>query len=262
MPDINSVVLKSDLSSAMSRIKRELDKISISGLSVAFQSVEIDNGVVKFYATTDRTGNVVGSFDLPEEIFLDQAGTTLVENFAWTAVAYPNSTNPNLEGKIVLVLAVKGDKSTNPTIKYSFVDVSKLIDTYAAGDNSITISGYSVSVKISPTAGNLLSVTANGLFVGSDDTKVDKVTSAVSGNVAVFGTSGALADGGFNIATINGKVDKVTSAVTGNFVIFGASGAIVDSGYGVATSADITALCDSIFGAAAGDSDTTSGGGE
>lgn len=77
MPDINSVVLKSDLSSAMSRIKRELDKLDNAVSSTAFQSVKIENGVVKFYATTDKTGNVIGSFDLPEEIFLDQAGTTL-----------------------------------------------------------------------------------------------------------------------------------------------------------------------------------------
>ena len=90
----------------------------------------------------------------------------------------------------------RGDKETNPTVKYSFVNLQKLIDVYTAGDNSITIDGYSVSVKISQTAGNLLSIANDGLFVGSDPTKIDKVTNAVAGNFATWGLSGALVDSG------------------------------------------------------------------
>ena len=37
-----------------------------------------------------------------------------------------------------------------------------------------------------------------------DDTKVDKVTSAVSGNIAIFGADGALADGGLKFSIANG----------------------------------------------------------
>ena len=88
------------------------------------------------------------SFNFPEEIFLDQVGTTLAENFSRFALSCHNSTNPNLNGKTVLVLAVKGDATTptvkysfvdTPIVKYSFVDLSKLIDTYAAADNFIVI---------------------------------------------------------------------------------------------------------------------------
>ena len=53
---------------------------------------------------------------------------------------------PNLNGRTVFVLAVKGDKTTNPTIKYSFVSMEKLVDIYTAADTSITINGYKVSV--------------------------------------------------------------------------------------------------------------------
>ena len=37
-----------------------------------------------------------------------------------------------------------------------------------------------------------------------DDTKIDKVTSAVSGNIAIFGADGALADGGLKFSIVNG----------------------------------------------------------
>ena len=62
---------------------------------------------------------------LPSDQFLDQAHTTFVYNFAWSNATYPGSTNPNLEGKSVLVLAVKGQ---GDDIAYSFLDLSLLID--------------------------------------------------------------------------------------------------------------------------------------
>lgn len=210
----NAVVLTTHLDKAEKRIKREMDKLVAGGLSHAFQSVGIANGKVQFYAKTDKSGAVVGEFDLPEELYLNQAETTIVDKFTWSAATYPGSTNPNLNGKAVLVLGVKGDRATNPTVKYSFVNLTKLIDVYTAGDNSININGYTVTVKISAAADNLLEVKADGLFVGSDDTKLDKDPTAVSGH----------------------------------FAMWGASGIVVDSGIGVATDADIDAMLDDIFG--------------
>lgn len=210
----NAIVLTQHLDTAEKRIKREIDKAVAGGLSHTFQSVGIANGKVQFYAKTDKSGAVIGEFDLPEELYLDQAETTIVDKFTWSAATYPGSTNPNLNGKAVLVLGVKGDRATNPTVKYSFVNLTKLIDVYTAGDNSIDINGYTVTVKISAVAGNLLEVKADGLYVGSDDTKLDKVPSAVSGH----------------------------------FAMWSASGVLMDSGYGVATDADITAMLAENFG--------------
>lgn len=209
--DSTSIVLTGHLNTVVQRIKTEMDKISANAAPNAFQSVKIEGGQVKFYATTNQTGDVVGSFNLPEEIFLDQVGTTLVENFNWSNLTYPNSTNPNLDGKVVLVLAVRGDAAT-PTVKYNFVDVSKLIDTYTAADASISIAGNSVAVNISSTTGNLLSLTGNGLFVGADSNKVDKVTTAVSGNITTWGTNGALADSGRTFAADADISEMLTSA--------------------------------------------------
>jgi len=148
-------------------------------------------------------------------IFLDQTGTQLVENFAWSASTYPGSTNPNLDGKTVLVLAVRGDLATNPTTNFSFVSLEKLIDIYTAGDNTITISGYTVAVKISAAANNAITVNNDGLHVD-----------------------------------ISGKADKVTNATAGNIATLDANGNISDSGVTFATTAQTTAMLDSIFGAA------------
>ena len=85
-----------------------------------------------------------------------------------------------------------------------------MIDAYTAGDNSININGYSVTVKISQTAGNLISVESDGLYVGSDPTKIDKVTNAVQGNFATWGVSGALVDSGVTFATNNDVTAMIT----------------------------------------------------
>ncbi|MBR1645477.1 MAG: hypothetical protein IJ774_02020 [Selenomonadaceae bacterium] len=178
----NDTVKLGGLKSLAQRTKTELDKLG-NKIATAFKSLSVSGNTVSFFGTTDATGTALATFDFPEEIFLDQAGTTLVENFAWSAETYPGSTNPNLDGKTVLVLAVKGDKETNPTVKYSFVNLEKLIDAYTAGDNSIDINGYSVTVKISQTAGNLISVESDGLHVDISG-KADRVANATGGNTA------------------------------------------------------------------------------
>ncbi len=43
---------------------------------------------------------------------------------------YPGSTNPNLDGKPVLILAIKGTDKTGTTTAYKFVNLEALIDTY------------------------------------------------------------------------------------------------------------------------------------
>lgn len=232
----NNVARLKHLASLGTRVKGELDK--------TIKYVSVDGGTVSFFKTADGSGTAAFTVDFPEEIFLDQTGTTLVSNFSWSSIAYPNSTNPNLDGKAVLVLAVKGDKTTNPTVKYSFVDLSRLIDTYTAGDNSINIAGYSVSIKVSAAATNILSVANDGLLAEL------KLGGASTGNVATFGANGYIADGGFSFADVDpsGKIDKVTSAVTGNIVTFGANGAVVDSGVTFATDSDVNNMIAGIFG--------------
>lgn len=91
------------------------------------------------------------------------------------------------------------------------------------------------------------------------NTKVTKVTNAVSGNVVKFATNGevqdsGLATGGATLAATpasttlateaavkayaDGKVAKVTSATENNVVIFGASGEVKDGGFSINTTND------------------------
>ena len=188
----------------------QLTKSKLDALDgITFSSANVSNGKINFYASTDCSGTALQSVDLPEELYLDQVRTTIVQSFAWSELTYPGSSNPNLDGKPVLVLAVKGDKATNPTLTFSFLNLESLIDTYTAADNSINISGHSLAVNISGASSNILSVEDDGLLA----------------------------------------VAKVNGAVSGNFPIFGASGVIVDSGVKFASDSDVIAMLNEKFGA-------------
>lgn len=85
--------------------------------------------------------------NIPADQFLDTANSKFEYEFAWTQAKYPNSTNPNLEGKAVLVLVLKNKEGA---VSYSFLDLSRLIDV-----NKIDkVSGA--------TADNLPKMTADG----------------------------------------------------------------------------------------------------
>lgn len=167
--------------------------------------------------------------DIPTEQFLDQAHTAFVANFTFSAQSYPGATNPSLDGKPVLVLAVKGiDHANNDaeTTAYSFLNMETLVDTYTAkaGDSAkiLNISGYEIEVKIDPDANNAITVTNNGLKVDISG-KADKVASATANNVATLDANGNLTDSGIlktnillssNVATAT-EVTEVMTEVFG-----------------------------------------------
>ena len=214
--NVNALAKVKALSDLADRVNSKLAPMQ-TAIDNSFKSVSVSGNTISFFASTDGTGTAKATVDFPEEIFLDQATTGLVENFTWSAATYPGSTDPNLDGKTVLVLGIKGDKETNPTTKFSFVNLEKLIDTYtvASGDSAkiLTINGYTITVNIDSSANNMLTVTNNGLMV----------------------------DG-------SGKIDKVANATAGNVAILAADGGIADSGNAVATDAEITALLNEKFG--------------
>lgn len=96
--------------------------------------------------------------------------------------------------------------------------MANVIKAISAADNSITVSGYTIAVKVSAVTGNLIELKSDGLFVGSDDTKVDKVTSAVAGNIVTFGSGGAIVDSGAKFASdsdVNSILDTYFPTVSG-----------------------------------------------
>ena len=202
---------------------------------------------------------------LPVEMYLDAVNTKFVENFTWSNELYPGSTNPNVaasgtegqpgyvpavvyDGKPVLVLAVKSVDNTDPTsitTSYSFLDVSKLVDTYSAasGDSAkvLTINGYTITFNVSSAANNAITVENDGLHVNisAKADKVDRATAAIAqnpynseteaaayasfnsnysldGKVALLDTNGNIKDSGFTGASVVTQVDRASAAIAQN----------------------------------------------
>ena len=205
----DNLVKVGQLQTALTRVNSEL--------GATFRSASVSGNTVSLFNTKDGTGDAAFTFDFPEEIYLSQTGTQIIENFSWSATAYPGTTNPNLNGKTVLVLAVKGNKASNAFASFSFVDLAKVIETITAGDNSITVNGYAVSVKVSAATGNLLEVKADGVYVGSDTLKADKVTGATNGNFATLDANGNLVDSTVTFASdtdINTMITDIFGAAS------------------------------------------------
>ena len=168
---------------------------------------------------------------LPVEMFLDQAKTRFVQSFAFTQETYPGGTDPNLNGKPVLVLALKARDHNNnnaETVTYSFLNMETLVDTYTAkaGDSAkiLNIAGYEIEVKIDPSNDNAIEVTANGLKVNISG-KADKVANATAGHVASLDANGNLADSGVIAANILTTADVTTDVEATEMIdeIFGAA---------------------------------------
>ncbi len=141
-----------------------------AGINAAFKSLDVTGNTVSFYTTADKSGTAAATLDFPAEYVLDQAKTRLVSEFAWAAATYPGSTDPNLEGKPVLVLAVKDDGAA---VTYSFLSMEKLMNVYTVKGESkdasttVVIDGYTIDVRVNISAaeGNQLQMKADGLFV-------------------------------------------------------------------------------------------------
>ena len=67
------------------------------------------------YKTVDKSDTPV-EVDVPVEFlkdwFVDFSKTSIVDNFAWSAATYPNTTDPSLDGKPVMVFALSKGEDT------------------------------------------------------------------------------------------------------------------------------------------------------
>ena len=193
--DINKLVKLASLKALAERVNTEL--------STVFKSGKVEGNKVKLFTSTDKTGVAAFEFDFPVEMVLDQAKTAFVPQFTWSLETYPGSEDPGLNGKPVMVLAVKG---SDGSVNYSFMGMAALVDTYKAkvegkdASTTVTIAGYEVDVKVnvSKEPNNVLEARADGLYVPKTDIsgKADKVQPAVDGNFAGLDASGNLTDSG------------------------------------------------------------------
>ena len=236
--NVNSVLQFGRLVEFGQGIATEISALKTASDS-AIKSVSVANNTVSFFTSSDGTGTAAFSFNFPNELVLDQLQTQFVGNFAFNATTYAGATDPSLDGKPVLVIAVKDTNAAGTVTRtYSFLDMTTLVDVYTAGDNSITINGYNVSVKVSSVANNAIEVKSDGLHVdisGKAD-KVDRATAAAAHN-PYDETTEAAAYASFNS----------NYALTGHIATLDVNGNLADSGVTFATSADVTELIGELF---------------
>lgn len=182
----------------------------------SLKSIAVKNNQINFYTNPSPTADTAADFvvDFPVEYFLDQAQSVLVQEFAWSEEGYPGSTNPNLDGKPVLVLAVKGD---NSTVTYSFLNLETLIKVYESGEsNSVSVTVdkdtnvITADVKVSAAEGNILSIKEDGLYaeaVLDISGKADKLVENVKeGQILVDDGTGSLAASGQTVAELKSEI--------------------------------------------------------
>ena len=187
----------SALQTLAQKVKGEIEAVG-ADTALAIKKVTVSGNTISFFRSTEEGATAAFTVDFPNEMFLDQAMTQFVGNFTWSAATYPDSTNPNLDGKPVFVLGVKTQTAAGTqTIAYSFLDMETLVDTYApaSGETAITVNGYTLTINVSAQANNALEKKADGLFVDISG-KTDKVSGATSGNIAGLGADGNLTDSG------------------------------------------------------------------
>ena len=176
-----------------------------------------------FYTVENPTETDTPAFgiDVPTEYFLDQAKTTFVQEFAWSAETYAGSVNPELDGKPVLVMAVKGD---DDSVTYSFVNVETLVDIYTGAETetvAVVVSEDNIitaDVKVSAVEGNIIEVKEDGLYATVEAVdisgKADKVTDIKEAQILVDSGEGNLAASGVTIEELKASV---TEDIMANF---------------------------------------------
>lgn len=156
----------------------------------SIKSADNADNKISLYTTADKSGTAAFELALPEEMVLDLAKTTLVDEFTWSAATYPGSTDPSLDGKPVLVLAVKGDK----TVNYSFVTLDSIVKPYTGSNTdttTVTVADGAIKtdVKLSAEEGNALIKKDDGLYVAPVATPVEIVYATNAEVEALFTNS-------------------------------------------------------------------------
>ena len=191
----------------------------------ALKALAVKDNKINFYVNPAPTGDTAPDFtvDFPTEYLLDQTKTTFVQEFAWSDTTYAGSTDPSLEGKPVLVLAVKGEEDE---VTYSFVNLETLVDIYEGGETetaTVTVDAdtneITVKVKVSKAEGNILEVKDDGLYAsvtkvdisGKADKLVDPEDASTDhvikeGQILVDDGAGNLAASGKTIAELSSEI--------------------------------------------------------
>lgn len=190
-------VLGTTVAESRKAIDLLLKKISAAGgdAASAIKSVSLSGSTLSFFKDASPAADATPDFtvDLPAEYFVDQTRTKFAKDFNFATGGYTGATDPGLDGKPVMVLAVKGvDAKGAETVTYSFIDLAALADT------------GKMDKQTGATEDNLVAFDASGNAADSGIAKtavVQKKASATSGNFAAFDANGDVVDSGLRFAT-------------------------------------------------------------
>ena len=194
----------------------------------ALKALAVKDNQINFYANPAPTDDTTPDFtvDFPTEYLLDQTKTTFVQEFAWSDTTYTGSTDPSLEGKPVLVLAVKGEEDE---VTYSFVNLETLVDIYEGGETetaTVTVDAdtneITVEVKVSEAEGNILEVKDDGLYASVTQVdisgKADKLVDHESGDAVIKADQILVDDGAGNLKASGQTIAELKTEILDEFV--------------------------------------------
>lgn len=186
-------------------------------------AIKAGDNVVKTETGWDNFG---GTVDLSNYVQKDGAKVLSTEDFTTAYKTKLDGIEADADVNIIESVKVDGTALT--------VDANKAVN--------IDLSG-----KVDKIAGKGLSTED---YTTAEKTKLSGVETGAQVNiieaVQVNGTALNVASKTVNI-DLSGKVDKVTTATTGNIVVFGAGGALVDSGVKFASDTDVNAMLEEYF---------------
>lgn len=189
------------------------------GLVANVEYVAASNGL-KVTMADGSTDTIPMSNVAADLVYDSTTGLLQVKNAAGTTIG----TGINLDLERFVSEASYDHEAGVITLKFNddqdplTIDIGDLVDTYTAKNSetvALTVTGneFVAEVIVSETAGNQLVATANGLYVAAQDIsgKVDKVSGATAGDIALLTAEGGLSDSGVTVggAALSGESASV-----------------------------------------------------
>ena len=186
-------------------------------------AIKAGDNVVKTSTGWDNFG---GNIDLSNYVEKDGAKQLSTEDFTTALKTKLEGIEAEADVNVIESVKVDGTALTPDANKAVNIDLSGKVDK---------VTGKGLSTEDYTTA---------------EKTKLSGVEEGAQVNVIeavqVNGTALNVASKTVNI-DISGKVDKVTTATSGNIVVFGAGGVLVDSGVKFASDTDVNAMLEEYF---------------
>lgn len=186
-------------------------------------AIKAGDNVVKTETGWDNFG---GTVDLSNYVQKDGAKQLSTEDFTTAFKTKLEGIEADADVNIIESVKVDGTALTVDANKAVNIDLSGKVDK---------VTGKGLSTEDYTTAEK---TKLGGIEAGAQVNIIEAVQ--------VNGTALTVASKTVNI-DITGKVDKVTTATTGNIVVFGAGGALVDSGVKFASDTDVNAMLEEYF---------------